>query len=742
MICTGGEYASFSKSGQSTGHGVGSSAFSQHDSYSELRQDQGLHSYRIHEPAQGFMTQRRDDSYSLFSVPSHPCSFSCESDSSEEDEDFTLDDKGYQPGDSNSPVWYDSPGFDAESMASMSTIRPGGVKIAQSLAKGYTSYGGQMPVNCNMVPTGAVNLLFDDAQSDCAEFENTEISTPVLLEMIKSSDASVAAASANELAIRALKDSTIQADLQSSGVVEKLVEMLEDENSEVRLAAARTLGTLGEKSDKTRAQIVDAGASRCLLDLTRVGSVRCVDVAQWALDRLSKENSGGAQQSACSVEVSTPMLVQMMLSGDKNVQASAALDLAERLLNNANEFEALVKPDAIWRLVELLEHERIDVQSAAAIVLSFLVFRSQDVHHQVATRAGTVAKLVRLVKEADDSCAAAAAQVLRTLAHGNTGVRDEIMSRGIVPALEDLLLCTTPLAGVREVSAWLLGILGSHSDESQEEIQSGQAVYHLQHLLEIGQPHEVVAASWALQSILSAPGESDGCEVSIPIVIAALESGSDRIKMASVYELYHLTNQGFWLQMDIVECGGLQSLLKYLSGDPSTDGSHAALVTLHKIVRDVPSTPVEICRGGGVSVLVKFLKAEDKMERQLAMDVLLVLADKCPLHQPEVVTEGAVSLLTKLLLDKEESVCTAAFEILLKLADSEMSVVATSMATASTPNLLDILVRDSPSWSKESAASLIEAISRSVEGQQVLIDHGGMKVLMKVKEEKSYGCCG
>lgn len=673
-------------------------------------------------------------SFNLLSASSYSCSMSSQSDSCDEEENYHGIAESQNKDQDTAMIWHSGPDFDALSFASLSTINPGGFKVAPSLG---TSFGKKSTNSRKQAlpRSGAVNLLFDDCRSECPEMDSTEVSIPVLIEMIKSNDINVATASANELAMRVFKDTGLEVDVEKSGLVEKLMEMLEFEDSEARLAAARTLGTLSEKCSVAREHIVESGASRSLADLTKAGSVRCMDVADWALNRLSMEVGSGEHRSSASVEVSTPMLVQMLLSGDKDVQASAALDLKDRLLKSFNGFEGLTQPDAIWKLVDLLEYERPDIQLAAATVLSLLVFRSQDVHNQVATRAGTVIRLVRLVKDANDSCAAAAAQVLRTLAHGNSDVCEEILARGIVPALDELLLCASDEDGAREVSAWLLGILGSHSDESQEAIQSGQSISNLEHLLEVGQPHEVIAASWALQNILSATGEFNECEVSIPIVLESLKSGCESIKIASVGELFHLANEGFWFQMEILKSGGLRFLLEFLETNPCSDGIYGALVTIDKLVKDVPSCPLELCRDGGIPVLVNFLKTDDKIERQLAMDILLVLADRCPLHQPEVVTKGAVPLLVNLLVNEDPSACSAAYEVLHKLADSAMSVVSSSMAAVSTPALLEILSHDGGDiCGKEAAAKLIETISSSLEGQQELLKHKAMNLLMQARE--------
>lgn len=663
-----------------------------------------------------------------------PSSISCVSDSSIEE----IEHLEYERDDARSEIWIDSNEFDTSSIASLSTIAPGGVNITPSISfklrqSRRPSFKAYKPAD----GMGATNLLFDEAESECGEGDDMNVSTPVLVQMVQSGDTDVAVASANELALRAYRDPKVYGVVQDSNLIERLVAMLA-EGSDAGVAAARTLGTLGE-SQVLRVEIVKSGAFPVLSEMTRMGSSRSMDVASWAMNQLSREKVPSSARSiaSMSVEVSTPVLVQMLLAGEPDVQACGVLDLKERLLKLPQSFEELTKPDIIWTLVDMLEHDVVEVQLAAATLLSLLVFRSQEVHQQVATRAGTVIRLVRLVKDGDDSCAAAAAQVLRTLAHSNSGAREEMLKRGIVPALEHLLGCPTPEAGAREVAAWLLGILGSHTEESQDLIQSGEAVYLLRTLIEVGQPQEIVAASWALQSILSDPEELGECEVSIPLVIESLESNIEEIKVATAWELCHLAYGSFWVQMEIFNSGGLRALLNYLKANPSTEGSQAALAGLTKMAQDVPPVPAAICREAGVPILVGYLRSADEVEKHLAVEALTVLADRCPYHQPEVVTEGAVDVLAEMLNDEEPSACLAAYNVLYKLANSAMSAVVGSMASISAPILLKTLELPNPAHSKEAAAKVIDSIASNAEGKEVLLNKGGlgvMDVLRKVME--------
>jgi len=60
---------------------------------------------------------------------------------------------------------------------------------------------------------------------------------------------------------------------------------------------------------------------------------------------------------------------------------------------------------------------------------------------------------------------------------------------------------------------------------------------------------------------------------------------------------------------------------------------------------------------------VKLLNSYSAIDKKLVIQLLTVLAEKCPLHQEEVVSNGAAPVLVE-MLRRDESVCKAASQVI------------------------------------------------------------------------------
>lgn len=91
---------------------------------------------------------------------------------------------------------------------------------------------------------------------------------------------------------------------------------------------------------------------------------------------------------------------------------------------------------------------------------------------------------------------------------------------------------------------------------------------------ERGEIEEKAAAQWALRQIdASLSGfDDEECEVSIPLVIRALETGSSDVKVAAIWELYRKACSNSWSQVEISESEGVTGIIKYLKSKPAQGG--------------------------------------------------------------------------------------------------------------------------------------------------------------------------
>ena len=75
----------------------------------------------------------------------------------------------------------------------------------------------------------------------------------------------------------------------------------------------------------------------------------------------------------------------------------------------------------------------------------------------------------------------------------------------------------------------------------------------------------------------------------------------------------------------------------------------------------------QISQEGGVLIAVRLLKSPAVPDKKLVVQLLTILAEKCPVHQHELLSNGAVPVLVDLLFS-EEGICKAAYEVSLLFA--------------------------------------------------------------------------
>ena len=88
----------------------------------------------------------------------------------------------------------------------------------------------------------------------------------------------------------------------------------------------------------------------------------------------------------------------------------------------------------------------------------------------------------------------------------------------------------------------------------------------------------------------------------------------------------------------------------------------ACLATLVRLANNEARIAAQISQEGGVLLAVRLLKSPATPDKKLVIQLLTLLAEKCPLHQQEVVSNGAVPVLVDLLFS-EEAICSAAYQV-------------------------------------------------------------------------------
>ena len=382
-----------------------------------------------------------------------------------------------QPTDEAEEEWMDSADFDARSL---STIHSCATKYASSVMsmKPVMKKGTNI---CNGFMQGATNVLFGDCDEDeddgslsgGEEEDTNDVALPVMVNLLKTRDPELAASVASDLAIRAQTDAALLQDVPRLDVVASLVKILALPSDAARSAAARALGVIGERSPDAKLQMLNCGAIPILSRLNKeaeanqrndveAGSLEdMANATRFALSALSRN-----VKDAPSVDVAPQMLIVLLASAEEDMQASAVLELLEKLNSVYADIvlKELTNSDVLMSLVDMLEHKEEDVQLAAAEIVSRMIYHDQKTQKELSGSIGIVSKLLRLIKQGGSdrvSCRSAAARVIRGLAHNNSKIREDVLKRGVIPEFASLLCCNDPQT--RETAAWMLGTMASHS---------------------------------------------------------------------------------------------------------------------------------------------------------------------------------------------------------------------------------------------------------------------------------------
>lgn len=609
------------------------------------------------------------------------------------------------------------------SLSSLSTVASGGaaiVPVAMRPVKRSKKSPG--------IRSSSVLGCMDGTQVADAS-KSSKATNPVLLTLLGSGSVEVAMTTAVELCARAKKNPVVQEQLLESGVIPCLVEKLQSPKRDARISAARALALLGDCSTDLQLEIVAAGAIPLLSQLTRSGSRRTGEAAGWAMSRLTTKN---ASSVASTPDVSIPLLVDMVCSESLEVKSSAVLELSRVVSSVVGGYKEIGQAGVIRSLVELLSSDVPAVHQAAGELLASLVNKNREALQSLVDTEGIALRLLQLIRTAPDEGKTAAAQVLKTLVDSSENIQHDITQIGGVHVLVTLLKVGFPGNGGREAAAWMLGSLASQSRYAYEQMVEHGAVAVLENLTKEGEAEEQVAASWALQqAFVSEDAELSG--LSIPVIIRSLESGTPEAKIVAAWELCHLSSSNFWVQQELLHSDAVQVLLDLLKTGEPVEAMNAALAALLHLGPALETVPADVCRRGGIPLLVSVLKEHAEADRKLVTELLALLSDSCLVHQQEVLSAGAVPLLVHMIRGSE-SVCLAAKEVLMKLIDSELTAISSAVSTASVSLLLEIVKADgSQSYSREAAVALLNRmIEINFDSRQTVVDHGGMPLLLGI----------
>eukprot|EP00803_Ostreobium_quekettii_P011725 evm.model.scf_26.16 EVM.evm.TU.scf_26.16 scf_26:134044-140940(-) len=609
------------------------------------------------------------------------------------------------------------------SISSLTTVASGGLDIVPVAMEPLRAKRGTSPCPSWGAPPGSPDMGLDGDADKVANH-----TTPVLLKLLASGSLEVAMATAVELAEKAKKKPSVRRQLLQSGMIPSLVHMLQSPKRDVRIASARALALLGDSSTDLQLEIIAAGAVPLLSRLTRAGSRKSGEAAGWAMNRLTAKPAPAS--SVASTDVSVPLLVDLLCTGNADMKASAVLELSRTVARTFGGYEEVARPGVVEALVELLSNEISAVHRAAGDLLASLLYKNKGALQVLADKDGIVPHLLNVIKTATNDGKTAAAQVLKGLADVSKKVQQDVVDNKGISTLAMFLKVGLPGNGGREASAWMLGSLACHSNVAREQVLRSGVPATLESLLREGEAEEKTAAAWSLRQ-LSQEDDDDLTNLALPLIVRSLESGPPEVQVVAACELCHFACGSFWTHLELFHADALSALLGFLRRGGPTEGLNAALAALLHLGNALDTVPGEICQQGGIEVLVDNLKPDCTADGKLVAELLSLLSERCPMHQQEIVSAGGVPLLVD-MLPKSDACCAAARNLLMALVDSELSAISLAASHTAIPLLLGVMKSGGSVRSREAAVALINRmVEINVETRQTVAQSGGTPILLQ-----------
>ena len=347
-----------------------------------------------------------------------------------------------------------------------------------------------------------------------------------------------------------------------------------------------------------------------------------------------------------------PLVMMLSTSSTPEMQAMAALALADICRDNPDNQGAVADLGAITQLVALIRTGTPEVKAEVAGAIWSLA--DQQMPNKVAiASAGGVAPLIMLLATGGARGQQLATRALLALGKENVDNQAQVTS----------LLVALLGAGALEVmsaAATCLWQLVMENPSSQTQIARAGAAADLITLLKRGAAEAKDYALWSLSLSIDTSNQTIIlAEGGVPPLITALRSASGVVREQASAALYRLASGCTAAQKDIASAGGIAPLIAIVDarstprtaqdsegeGEGAREYAAAALAEL-ALVADNRG---QIVGMGGISPLVQLLNNGRDAGRQFAASALARLAHDSDKVAMAIAVAGATSPLVNLL---------------------------------------------------------------------------------------------
>jgi hypothetical protein len=235
-----------------------------------------------------------------------------------------------------------------------------------------------------------------------------------------------------------------------AGAVPHLVALLRSPHDNVREQAIWALGNIAGDSPQCRDHVLSHGA---MLLLDCFGDLSHESVVRNATHALSNFCRGKPQPAFDVVKPALGALGSLINGNDPDVLADACWALSYLSDGPNDRIQAVLDAGVLPRLVQLLDHKAIVVQTAALRCIGNIV-TGDDQQTQKVIDLNALAYLAKLVESSKRSICRATCWAISNITAGTPAQIQAVIDSGVVPKLVSML-DTAPLAIKKEV-CWAL----------------------------------------------------------------------------------------------------------------------------------------------------------------------------------------------------------------------------------------------------------------------------------------------
>jgi len=314
-----------------------------------------------------------------------------------------------------------------------------------------------------------------------------------------------------------------------SGAVSSFVQLLTSPHEDVREQAIWALGNIAGDSPQCRDFVLNHGAMTLLLqnfnDVTQTSLIRN---AIWTLSNLCR---GKPKPAFDLVSPALNVLAQMVHADDEDILADACWALSYLSDGTNDKISAVIQSGVVPRLVQLLSHPRVTVQTPALRSVGNIV-TGNDHQTQVVLDNGALPALLELLSNPKKAIRKETCWTVSNITAGSTPQIEAVCAAGIIPKVVELLKSAT--FDVKKEACWAIS-----------NATSGGTAKQIMHLVECGcikplvdmlESHEakiVTVALEGLENILKSGaklGEEHGQE-NIYLAMVEEAGGIDKIDL-------------------------------------------------------------------------------------------------------------------------------------------------------------------------------------------------------------------